>query len=236
MTPIIRSLFWISYLLVKMKNIYIGCVAILLLLLQGCFIFGIKSHFKERNNSGYKKLYSRNHIKNQQELYLDTSFYKAMSQTYKNDKQALHDHLQPVQYLLFNRQGYLQSFMINCFVHTNLLLYGNWNYNHEFDTFPTHTQRPLNSLLTLQQFNGLIRDTSGRAIKFDTSYDYTEIVIFGSLFYRAGKELIQTVKHQNKNGYKVRTYYVNGDNQSLWRTKEAQKNTKKSKIITMSFH
>jgi|GEM_PF-4995041 len=199
------------------KSLYPVLLALLCFSLQSCFVFGIHQHVSWKTNDAYKRLYKHYNIKNEQELHLDTLYDVSMKKLYANEQQMRHDHLQPVEYMIFNKQGQMVCFDVNCYVHINLLLCGQWNHEKLFDKYPAGSMCKVDSLMTLQQLNGLVLDNNDKPINIDaTNYDYVQVVFFNTVLYRVSKELIRTLHHQDYHGYKVKTLYINSDNNLLW--------------------
>ncbi len=197
----------------KQRLVFLIILLVIIITQSGCFVFGVKTHLNWKNHPNYKRLYAHYHIKHEQELFLDTSFGIQMRKFYKKNKEQLHDHIQPVQYLLFNKEGRLVSYIINCYIPTNILLIPRWGKGKNFDTFPTKTFVPIDSGFTLADFSKLVKDTSGNNLVIPPpSYDYIELVVFNSALYRVSRSLIKVVKHQDKKGYKVKTFFINSDN------------------------
>jgi len=129
---------------------------------------------------------------------------------YKNSERK--NHYQPLQALYYNKQGKLESFIINCYARgiPNL----KWNRGGILDTFIPRKQAPLDSILPLFEHLKFLKALPG-AQRFDFGKDdYTVIVYWNYFMGRQSQRLIKAIQQnvmlaKNK---KVRIIYVNTDN------------------------
>ena len=145
---------------------------------------------------------------------LDTMYLMFLNKvdtfTYKNSERK--NHYQPLQALYYNKQGKLESFIINCYAggFPNL----KWNRKGILETFVPKKQAPLDSILPLFEHLKYLKALPGAQRFIFGQDDYTVIVYWNYFMGRQSKRLNKAIKKNVKlsKGKKVRILYVNTDN------------------------
>ena len=108
-------------------------------------------------------------------------------------RDAVNNHVQPLQALYFDRSGRLVSYHVNCYAggFPNL----KWNHDDAFSSFPPASVSPLDTLVSLQDLLPHVKTPAGETPTCQSSpVDYTVVVMWPVFMGRQSKRLIKTVK------------------------------------------
>lgn len=145
--------------------------------------------------------------------YLDSTFVNYCQLRFSGNHQLLHDFLQPMQALYFDRSGNLISWHLNCYAggFPNL----KWNRGNVFSTFPPKSQRPITdsiSLGTILQY--LKKFEKWNYSKPTQSSQLTIVVFWNYQVFKQSKRLIDLVEKNlklNANKERPNLIFVNTD-------------------------
>jgi hypothetical protein len=155
----------------------------------------------------------RFNIPEQDSYTLDTAYIPFLfSLDTINYKAQIKNHYQPLQVLYYGRDGWLQSFHVNCYVSgfPNL----QWNRDGAFDSFLPGQQAPVDSILPLHTHLTYLLPLSQTVRVAKDNYDHVIVVYWNRFMGRQSEQLIKLVQNNaTKAGEKkVKIIYVNNDN------------------------
>jgi len=148
------------------------------------------------------------------DLYeLDTSYFNYLfSLDTIRFKKQIKNHYQPLQVLYFGNDGYLKTYLVNCYAggFPNL----KWNRNETMTTFPPKQQAPIDSLISLNTQMKFLKPLSQSSNLSIENFDFVVLVFWNRFMGRQSKRLIHFVQLNNKleKEKKVKIVYVNNDN------------------------
>ena len=108
-------------------------------------------------------------------------------------RDAVNNHVPPLQALYFDRSGRLVSYHVNCYAggFPNL----KWNHDDAFSSFPPASVSPLDTLVSLQDLLPHVKTPARETPTCQSSpADYTVVVMWPVFMGRQSKRLIKTVK------------------------------------------
>ncbi len=176
-------------------------------LLTGCNailtkMYGLRTRYEavsDETRTGYARDYG---VPLDEWYELDGTFAEYLIQHYlvgrdsaeqKLYRDAMNNHVQPLQAMYFDRAGRLVSYHVNCYAggFPNL----KWNHDDAFASFPPASVTPLDTLVSLQDLLPHVKNPGGEtsACQFDSA-DYTVVVMWPVFMGRQSKRLIKTVK------------------------------------------
>lgn len=153
---------------------------------------------------------------------LDTSYSRFLSGQYATDgmtdsmaifnKKTYEKQLfQMIQYLLFDKDGYLITHIVNCDVGGFPTL--NWNEYNSFDQFPVSTISDVDSTLSIAQLKPYYSPVT--TIDTSSNYDYQCVIYFNKFMSRHSKKMLrlalENIEQERKNGTRINVHLVNND-------------------------
>ena len=195
-----------------MKNLALCVISMVVLLTnQSCnLILGMKKS-KQYSPKEIAKLASKRKL-NAPVYYVDSTYRQSVSKRKSKDLHIIKNHLQPMQAIYYNKQGYPISYFINCYANPSLFNL-KWNEGGLFNTFPPKTLAPLDSLFLKTDLEKELKSVDGQNVSINQNKDYTVFVFWNRNFNRYSKSLIKYIKQSERlsNGT-LQVVYVNDDN------------------------
>jgi hypothetical protein len=148
------------------------------------------------------------------DLYeLDTSYFNYLfSLDTSRFKSQIKNHYQPLQVQYFGNEGFVKTYLVNCYAggFPNL----KWNRNEILTTFPPKQQAPIDSLISLNTQMKFLKPLSQSSTLSIDNFDYVVLVFWNRFMGRQSKRLIHFVQANCKLDLekKVKIIYVNTDN------------------------
>ena len=165
-------------------------------------MYGLRTRYEavsDETRAGYARDYG---VPFDEWYELDGTFAEYLIQHYLDGRDsveqnlyrdAVNNHVQPLQALYFDRSGRLVSYHVNCYAggFPNL----KWNHDDAFSSFPPASVSPLDTLVSLQDLLPHVKTPAGEAPTCQSSpVDYTVVVMWPVFMGRQSKRLIKTVK------------------------------------------
>ena len=145
---------------------------------------------------------------------LDSVFRNFYEKIGRLNEQVMHDHVQPLQINVYNANGQLISFHINCYA--GGLIHLRWNVNGRFDSIPPKTAIPVDTTMNASRHLSMILNykTGLRLSDNSEKYDYLFVVHWCVFWKRQSKGLVKFVEKYKlaHREYKIKVVYVNDDN------------------------
>jgi hypothetical protein len=175
-------------------------------------LYGIKN-IKQVDEKTILKYGKKYNIPKQDSYELDTTYLSYLfSLDTAKYKLQIKNHYQPLQALYYDKDGYLQSFQVNCYAggFPNL----RWDGNDGFTTFPPQEQAEIDSIVTLDQQKKYLQPLSQTQSLDIDSFSYIVIVYWNRYMGRQSRRLIKIVQENQRlaTGRKVKIIYANSDN------------------------
>ena len=127
-------------------------------------------------------------------------------------RQAMKNHLQPLQAIYYSPEGKMLSFQVNCYAggYPNL----KWERNGNMNTFPPKVQAPLDSLVPISmQFKFLLGLSNSAVPQYEPGQP-TLIVFWSKFMGRQTKRFIRILQENAELAQRdeLSIFYVNADN------------------------
>lgn len=188
--------------------------SLLLLVLNSCYaLMGLKKNV-DWNQETITKAAKEYNIPSEYSYVLDTLYFDYLKSYKIDNKNAVKNHLQPLQALYHDKNGNLSVFLINCYTYgfPNL----NWNKNNILETFPPQQQAPLDSILPIEKHLSFIEplnDTTIPTNQIKAQPNEIILVYWSLMMGRQSKRFIKAIQKNKTLSTHSNTVilYVNSD-------------------------
>lgn len=158
-------------------------------------------------------------------LFKELEISEQDSAEYFNLETVLKDDTQPVQFRLFDKNGFEIFKIVNCYIDPPIPM--DWNVDHCFDTFPPSLEiESLNSHYFDLDFllaNSSPLDKNKASIGDLPQVDYYGVILWNDFFKRPSKKLIKTIGKTSEDwDESVLLIYINNQNAYLWQVMDSK--------------